>query len=494
MFFRTLSLEELRSPGFNLFSELEYSEEEEEEEEEPMAETMEQYMSKTRAHYGSRVVRPKIEENNSFELKGQFLKKLKSNTFSGSDHEYANEHIKKVLEIVDLFHISNIIVDQVMLRAFPMSLTRAEVVLFYNGLDVPTRQILDSRGAIPSMAVADAKKAIQEMKVNKKVYDAQVGCEQCKGHHYTKDCPLKEWGKTLEEAYYTNNANPSFQEWRQSIEDTLSKFMGESAKRHEEHSNLIKEIRASTDAAIRNQGASIKTLEIQIGQMSKVLHEGGFRSLPSSTKTNPRDQVKLIPTTTNADESSIHHIESRQYAVSTEQNNTLKYKSRQATLPFLDKTVKYSNGIAENVLVRIGKFTSLVDFIILDMPKDVKVPLILGRPFLSTARAKIDIYKRKITLRVGEEKIIYKSVSQSLDPISGDFIELNDLNKPLELRRNQGDDLIPTIEEVLEDTDDYRNEEMGDVIFGEPFLNEVGINARRFDGMITIHNGNDKVT
>ncbi|GJV03827.1 hypothetical protein Tco_1337396 [Tanacetum coccineum] len=40
-------------------------------------------------------------------------------------------------------------------------------------------------------------------KVNEKVYAAQVGGEQCKGPHYTKDCPLKEEGKTLEEAYYT---------------------------------------------------------------------------------------------------------------------------------------------------------------------------------------------------------------------------------------------------------------------------------------------------
>ncbi|GJW43586.1 hypothetical protein Tco_0072385 [Tanacetum coccineum] len=54
--------------------------------------------------------------------------------------------------------------------------------------------------------------------------------------------------------------------------------MAESAKRHEENSNIIKEIRASTDAAIRNQGASIKTLEIQIGQMSKVLQERGNTS------------------------------------------------------------------------------------------------------------------------------------------------------------------------------------------------------------------------
>ncbi|GKD75000.1 hypothetical protein Tco_1333282, partial [Tanacetum coccineum] len=107
-------------------------------------------------------------------------------------------------------------------------------------------------------------------KVNEKVYAAQVGCEQCKGPHYTKDYPLKEEGKTLEEAYYTqfggpfqgggyrattpgyyqrNNPSPSYQERSQSMKDTLSKFMSESAKKHEENSNLIKEIQAMTDAA-----------------------------------------------------------------------------------------------------------------------------------------------------------------------------------------------------------------------------------------------------
>ncbi|GKF54848.1 hypothetical protein Tco_0165188 [Tanacetum coccineum] len=122
-----------------------------------------------------------------------------------------------------------------------------EVILFYKGLDVPTRQILDSKGAIPSMNVADAKKAIQEMadysqkwqngtstrtrstdtsdgltaiqaqlnnlgkeikKVNEKVYAAQVGCESCKGPHYTKDYPLKEEVKAFEEAFYTQYGVP----------------------------------------------------------------------------------------------------------------------------------------------------------------------------------------------------------------------------------------------------------------------------------------------
>ncbi|GJW19621.1 hypothetical protein Tco_0027057 [Tanacetum coccineum] len=50
-----------------------------------------------------------------------------------------------------------------MLRVFPISLTGAEVIFFYNGLDISTRQILDSRGAIPTKTAEDAKKAIQEM-------------------------------------------------------------------------------------------------------------------------------------------------------------------------------------------------------------------------------------------------------------------------------------------------------------------------------------------
>ncbi|GKF34151.1 hypothetical protein Tco_0107351 [Tanacetum coccineum] len=68
--------------------------------------------------------------------------------------------------------------------------------------------------------------------------------------------------------------------------------------------------------------------------MSKVLHERGFRSLPSSTETNPRDQVKSISTIIEVDSYSIRRIGSSQYAVSTGQNSTLLYKSRQTTIPF----------------------------------------------------------------------------------------------------------------------------------------------------------------
>ncbi|GKF01816.1 retrovirus-related pol polyprotein from transposon TNT 1-94, partial [Tanacetum coccineum] len=122
--FKTLSLDELRSPDFNLLFDQEYPEEEEAE---AMAETMEQYMSKTRTDYRSGVARPKIKEKDSFEMKVQFIKELRENVFSGSDNEDANEHIEKVLEIADLLHVLNITGDQLMLRVFPISLTGAAI-------------------------------------------------------------------------------------------------------------------------------------------------------------------------------------------------------------------------------------------------------------------------------------------------------------------------------------------------------------------------------
>ena len=89
------------------------------------APTMEEYMTTTRNGYGPSVVCPKVDETKNFKIKGQFLKELRTNTFSGSDTEDPNEHIEKVLEIIDLFHIPDTTIDQVMLRAFPMSLTGA---------------------------------------------------------------------------------------------------------------------------------------------------------------------------------------------------------------------------------------------------------------------------------------------------------------------------------------------------------------------------------
>ena len=72
-------------------------------------------------------------------------------------------------------------------------------------------------------------------------------------------------------------------------------------------------------------------------------------------------------------------------------------------LQLADRTVKEPYGIVEDVLVRVGKFIFPVDFVVLNFEEDEDVPLILGIPFLYTAKAIIDVYDGTLTLRVGDE-------------------------------------------------------------------------------------------
>ncbi|GKA11662.1 reverse transcriptase domain-containing protein [Tanacetum coccineum] len=63
--------------------------------------------------------------------------------------------------------------------------------------------------------------------------------------------------------------------------------------------------------------------------------------------------------------------------------------------------------VAENMLVQVGQFIFLIDFVILEMEEDSKVPLILGRPFLHTANAIIYVKCKELNLEVGNEKITF---------------------------------------------------------------------------------------
>nr|GEY33448.1 homeodomain-like protein [Tanacetum cinerariifolium] len=276
--FKTLSLDESRSPNFDLFSNQE--EYLEEEVVKTMAETMEQYMSKTQAEYGSGIARPKIKDKDTIQAQLNNL----------------GREIKKV---------------------------------------------------------------------NEKVYADQVECKQCKGPYYTKDCPLKEEGKTLEESYYTqfgtpfqgggyraaasrfyqrNNTNPSYQKRRQSMEDAMRKDYIE----------------------LYDLNVPLELRRYQVDDLMPIIKEGEVVE-----EFRARNDARM---------------------------DKIKYKGNNVV------------GALMNIPIFVGMFSILIDFA------------------------------------------------------------------------------------VLEDMDAYRDEGMGDFIFREPFLREVGINAKQFEGMITIYNGSEEVT
>ncbi|GJU78606.1 ribonuclease H-like domain-containing protein [Tanacetum coccineum] len=474
--YETPGLVESSSPELDLFSDI--KEHSEEETTGIMTEKMEQYMSKTRGNYGSGVV----------------------------------------LEIVDLFHIPEVTLKTKFLNKYCPHARTAKKMEEINNFQQESDESLFRawerfkellmKCTIPTKTAADAKIAIQEMaeyfqkwhndtssksistetsnglaaiqtqlnnlgreikKVNEKVYDTQVGCEF--GAPYQ---PAGQYRAAGPGFYQHNNGNSLYPDRRQTLEESLTKFMAESAKRHEENSNIIKEIRASIDAAIRNQGASIKTLEIQSlkAQDVKIL-EAYDHTLPQNEKDPRSFTLPCFIHNVCFDKALVNLGASVSVMpFSTYTNLGLGILSHtRLTIELADRTIKKPRGIAKNLLVRIDKFIFPIDFIILDIPKDDDVPLILGRPFLSTAHSKIDVYKRKINLRVEEEKLVFKSIkpttsiirrvfmltnldskskligedNESFDPLYGNYIKLNDLDTPLEPETNQDVDFEPTI-------------------------------------------------
>ncbi|GJX02807.1 reverse transcriptase domain-containing protein [Tanacetum coccineum] len=77
------------------------------------------------------------------------------------------------------------------------------------------------------------------------------------------------------------------------------------------------------------------------------------------------------------------------------------------TLELADRSITEPIGIAEDVFVNVGKFQFPADFVVVDFEPDPRVPLILGRCFLKTSHALIDVYEGEITLRVGKEAITF---------------------------------------------------------------------------------------
>ncbi|KAG8472953.1 hypothetical protein CXB51_035041 [Gossypium anomalum] len=101
-----------------------------------------------------------------------------------------------------------------------------------------------------------------------------------------------------------------------------------------------------------------------------------------------------------------------------------KPKQTRMRIQLADKNIRFPRGIVENVLVKIEKFIFPVDFVILDIEEDSNIPLILGRPFLATARTIIDVGTGELILRVRDETItLHARNSSNTSKIEGGCIK-----------------------------------------------------------------------
>ncbi|GKA99967.1 reverse transcriptase domain-containing protein [Tanacetum coccineum] len=148
-------------------------------------------------------------------------------------------------------------------------------------------------------------------------------------------------------------------------------------------------------ATMLQQNNKLENMLSNYFQMNKPPSSG---PLPSNTVTNPKGDLKAITTRSGVSYDGP--------LIPPPFSSSPKVVEREPELA--DRSTTRPTGIAEDVFVRVGKFHFPADFVVVDYVVDPRVPLILGRPFLRTARALIDVYGEELTLRVSDEAITFK--------------------------------------------------------------------------------------
>nr|GEZ63996.1 hypothetical protein [Tanacetum cinerariifolium] len=139
-------------------------------------------------------------------------------------------------------------------------------------------------------------------------------------------------------------------------------------------------------------------------------------------------------------------------------------------LELADRTISKPTGVVENVFVKVGKFYFPADFVVLDFIADPRVSLILGRPFLSTAHAIIDVYGGKIILRHEKQSLTLKCADTLSNFKSLNKVDLIDAGErdfySEEIENFLNDDSIP----IGIENSEFDMEE--DILFLERLLSE----------------------
>ncbi|GJS05776.1 reverse transcriptase domain-containing protein [Tanacetum coccineum] len=148
------------------------------------------------------------------------------------------------------------------------------------------------------------------------------------------------------------------------------------------------------------------------------------------------------------------------------------------TLELVDRSITQLISIAEDVYLKVGKFQFPADFVVIDSDVDPRVPLILGRSFLKTGRALIDVYKGELTLRVGKKAVTFNldqtlRYSSNYDDITANRIDVIEM-------ACEDDFLLEEVDAFLAPEDDPTSSEVdhsyydweGDILLLEAFLND----------------------
>nr|GEV24273.1 hypothetical protein [Tanacetum cinerariifolium] len=365
--------------------------------------TMEQYLALTR---------------------GNLAPGTREDTFFGNKNDDAHEYVEQVLDIASLFNSPGVTHDAFMLCVFYITLTGAakrwvdrvspgtegdgtlyqtweryndliykclthdinilhKVYIFYNRLGTMNRQLLDSQGPIPGMILAQALTTIQTMDNHSQKWHGGSSSRNVDSSSNSEgitaiDAKLSEdliLDKVPQEekenvSYYVEPYKPSIlfpRHLKNHTKEALGHETMENLKKIKINRPLLKEIRQTDNYA--------KHIIDLVANKPKIKEEDEVRI-----------NLRLDFNNALADlGASINIMSFSMY----KWLGMVKLEPINMVIKMADNTKCAPKGIVENLLVKINKFIIPVDFIILDMIEDFRMPIILGRPLLATPHAKM---------------------------------------------------------------------------------------------------------
>ncbi|GJS57333.1 reverse transcriptase domain-containing protein [Tanacetum coccineum] len=341
--------------------------------------------------------------------------------------------------------------------------------------------------------------------------------EEAKYGEFGRPSPLSNVAKYRvgPPGYYTriDNRQP-FGKKRPSLEELMNKHLEESTRRRVEMEEWVKKLQENSEINTRNQSASLKNLKTQIEQLTKEFHTKAANEINNSSfdhckavyadkKThhdNGQHEVsfdnctqivqekvassKVLPCQLPPKEmnpgnftlpctiGSLNFYAMADLGASVnvipksmfEHLKLAQLKKTDMLVEMADMTKRSPIGIVENVLVKIDKFLFPSDFVVMDMLNTRNETMILGRPFLATIHAKIDVFNKEISLGIGGDKVTFdmnKKIHNFTTPI-GEIYMINSTSNN-EYTFHTSSDASSRVEKTndLHNENNYCNQEQG---------------------------------
>ncbi|GKE22152.1 reverse transcriptase domain-containing protein [Tanacetum coccineum] len=340
---------------------------------------------------GSAITIP--ETANEFAIKGNHLTFIKGNQFDGKTKTDPHKHNHKFLGICDMFKYRDIENEAACLMMFPLSLTE-EAKTWLDELNEGTIKTWDElRTTFISrfFPLALFDRLLGEIRSfsqheNESLTDAWQMLRNCHGHNLSKG-NIKIFYHRLSEItqevlnaaaggiFLYKTPNQAYQLLKDKVLLKLDWVKNQKTK------STLKKPVAFADGGSSNSDTDKIMARMDAMTLKWILNTKNSTDLGASTNLMPYSLYAKLSLET--------------------------LKPTKISVRLADRSFQYPVGKTENMLIEVGKFIFPADFVILKMEEDSKVPLILGRPFLHTADAVIQVKQKQLNLGFGTERMIF---------------------------------------------------------------------------------------